>query len=106
SCRGRGWRWRSHAISCARVKGALGAGAGVIAISAPDNHLTARRDGGVIISGIRRVDQARRYPAICRGIVSATGVKREAAGGVNSAPNNHVRASPDGGVIVSPKRRV
>ena len=110
-CRGRRgrWRWRSYTVSCAGVKGALVAGTGAIAISAPDNHFTVGRDGSVQISGVGWIDQASCDPTVCNGVVSPAGVKvinRAAVDIAISAPDNHLTAGQDGGVIVSPQGRV
>ncbi len=62
---------------CSRVISPTGVAITVDAVakSAPDNHLSARPDGGVKVSSLRRICRAGCCPAVCSGIVSPAGVK-------------------------------
>ena len=51
------------------------------------------------VSSSRRIIGIRRYPAVAAWIISATGVKKRVIT-VPSAPNNHLSAGPDCGVLV------
>ena len=66
--------------------------------TAPDNHLTAGPNCGVIVPRSRGVGGAGGCPAVDAGIVSAAGVEII---GSNSAPDDHFAAGPHCRVIDS-----
>src|SRR5207237_5715281 len=75
---------RSGIVSPTVVKVAAG-----VAITAPDNHLSAGPDGGVIVAWLRRAHRAGWRPAIRSGVVSSACVT-EPAGVAIAAPANHL----------------
>src|SRR5207249_1909637 len=77
------------------------AGVQVREVSAPNDHLTTCPYGSVTVSRIGRVGRARWQPTICRGVVSLTCVQIIRRRRAISAPDNHLAAGPNCGVIVS-----
>ena len=73
---------------------------------APDDHFGADPDCRVILSTSRRVSSAGGCPTVGSRIISAADVREAADGAAFSAPDNHLSAGPDGGVIVACLRRV
>src|SRR4029077_20622984 len=108
-----GFRRADQAGRCPTVRNGVVSPAGVKVInkaavdvtkSAPDDHLTASPNGGVIVPSKRRIGGAGFCPTICTRIVLPTGVKVTAK--VLPTPNNHLTAAPDCGVIHSDGGRV
>ena len=107
--------FRSCTGHIAGAGGCPGIGAGIVspagvqgaslAITAPDNHLTAGPHCRVNVSLLRRIGDACRYPAIGAGIVSPAGVQIGAKRG-GSAPDDHFAAGPHCRVQASRSRRV
>jgi hypothetical protein len=75
----------------------------VIVGTAPDNHLTAGPNCGVIVPRSGGVGGAGGCPTVDGGIVSAAGVEII---GSNSAPDDHFSASPHCRVTISGIGRV
>ena len=86
--RGRRWRTGLRAVPAAGVQKGVNIG------SSPHNYFTVGRDGCVLRSCPRRVDDAGGCPTVGARIVSAASVERVTEV-INPTPHNHFIAGPD-----------
>jgi hypothetical protein len=77
-----------------------------ITLATPDNHVTASPHCRMFRPGVGHVDEARRCPRICTGIVPPSCVHIGVAVALTSAPDDHLTASPYCSVTASSDRGI